>query len=142
MRVRNDEKQASQNIVADQTTIGIRGDCRGVGHTVTIGTDVRGRVHRLQVAMVRLLPKWIDHQKASGHTVSTQDIESLDTVKKMAVPEHLQSCHGDGGRICHRRACQGYRAPLLAERPKAKGLRFPACRRIPGWKVAHRTSTT
>ena len=72
--------------------------------------------------------KWIDHLKASGHTVSTQDIESLDTVKKMAgVPEHLQSCHTAmvDGYVIEGHVPSKDIERLLAERPKAKGLAVP-----------------
>jgi hypothetical protein len=72
--------------------------------------------------------KWVDYLQASGHTVSTKDIENLDMVKKMAgVPEHLQSCHTAmvDGYVIEGHVPSKDIERLLAERPKAKGLAVP-----------------
>ncbi len=72
--------------------------------------------------------QWVDHLKAKGHSLSIQNLDNLDLIKKMAgVPEALQSCHTamvDGYAIeGHVPAMDIER--LLAERPRAKGLAVP-----------------
>ena len=72
--------------------------------------------------------KWVDYLQASGHTVSTKDIENLDMVKKMAgVPERLQSCHTAmvEGYVIEGHVPAGDIRRLLSERPDAVGLAVP-----------------
>lgn len=72
--------------------------------------------------------KWVYHLQASGHTVSTKDIENLDMVKKKAgVPERLQSCHTAmvEGYVIEGHVPSKDIERLLAERPMAKGLAVP-----------------
>lgn len=72
--------------------------------------------------------QWVDHLKANGHSVTTEEIEDLELIKKMAgVPEALESCHT---ALVERYAIEGHVPArdierLLAERPKARGLAVP-----------------
>ena len=72
--------------------------------------------------------KWADHLEAKGHTVTTENMENLDAIKKMAgVPERLQACHTAmvGGYVLEGHVPAKDIKRLLAERPKAKGLAVP-----------------
>lgn len=71
---------------------------------------------------------WADHLKANGHSVTTENLESLDIIKKMAgVPEPLEACHTAlvGGYVVEGHVPAKDIERLLAERPKAKGLAVP-----------------
>lgn len=71
---------------------------------------------------------WIKDMRANGHSVTVNDLESVDSIKDMAgVPEDLQACHTalvDGFVIeGHVPAADIER--LLSERPEARGLAVP-----------------
>lgn len=71
---------------------------------------------------------WVEHMRANGHTVRTENLEDLDPIKKMAgVPERLQSCHTAmvDGYVIEGHVPAEDVARLLAERPKARGLAAP-----------------
>tara|TARA_R110000772_G_scaffold73216_1_gene159466 strand:+ start:99760 stop:100218 length:459 start_codon:yes stop_codon:yes gene_type:complete len=71
---------------------------------------------------------WVDHMKASGHTVKTIEMEDLTGIKKMTgVGDHLQSCHT---AVVDDYVIEGHVpaadvARLLTEKPKARGLAVP-----------------
>jgi hypothetical protein len=71
---------------------------------------------------------WADRLAAQGHTMTIQDIENLDPIKKMAgVPEALQACHTAlvDGYVVEGHVPAKDIARLLAERPEATGLAVP-----------------
>ncbi len=72
--------------------------------------------------------QWIGHMRSQGHKVTSQNMEDLDAIKKMAgVPEDLQSCHTAfvAGYVLEGHVPAADLARLLAERPKARGLAVP-----------------
>ncbi len=72
--------------------------------------------------------QWIDHMRARGHRVASQDFEDLDAIKKLSgVPENLQSCHTAvvAGYVIEGHVPAADVARLLAERPEARGLAVP-----------------
>lgn len=96
-------------------------------------TSISGSVYAAEFTVYKsplcgCCSKWVDHLKANGHTVVTNDVENLDMIKKMAgIPERLQSCHTamvDGYVIEGHVPTKDIKR-LLAERPKAKGLAVP-----------------
>lgn len=71
---------------------------------------------------------WADALVAAGHSVTINDVEDLDQIKKLAgVPEDLQACHTAAveGYVIEGHVPARELERLLAERPDAKGLAVP-----------------
>jgi hypothetical protein len=71
---------------------------------------------------------WVNHIKANGFTVTTEDVSNITEIKKdFGIPVKLQSCHtgvvGDYVIEGHVPAADIHR--LLKERPEAIGLTVP-----------------
>jgi hypothetical protein len=72
--------------------------------------------------------KWVDHMKASGFKVVTQDMNDITPHKlQLGVPVGMGSCHTAevGGYLVEGHVPADDVKRLLAERPKAKGLVSP-----------------
>ncbi len=71
---------------------------------------------------------WAEALVAGGHSVTINDVEDLDQIKKLAgVPEDLQACHTAAveGYVIEGHVPARELARLLAERPDARGLAVP-----------------
>jgi hypothetical protein len=100
----------------------------GGGGMLLPGTGFAAEVTVYKSPWCGCCSKWIEHMRANGHSVKTQNIEDLDRIKKMAgVPKHLQSCHTAmiDGYVIEGHVPAEDVARLLSERPKAKGLATP-----------------
>lgn len=97
------------------------------------GTSVPGPANAAAITVYKspwcgCCSKWVDHMRASGHSVVIRKIENLGPIKKMAgVPERLQSCHTAmvEGYVVEGHVPASDVARLLDQRPKAKGLAVP-----------------
>lgn len=72
--------------------------------------------------------KWVDHMKASGFKVVTQDMNDVTPHKqRLGVPVGMGSCHTAevGGYLVEGHVPAGDIKRLLAEKPQAKGLVSP-----------------
>lgn len=72
--------------------------------------------------------KWLEHMRAAGFKVEVQDVEDLETVKRLAgVRDHLQSCHtaAVGGYAIEGHVPAADVKRLLATKPKVRGLAVP-----------------
>jgi len=71
---------------------------------------------------------WVDEMVANGHSVTVNDMETLDSIKLMAgVPPELEACHTAlvDGFVIEGHVPAADVARLLTERPEAKGLAVP-----------------
>ncbi len=72
--------------------------------------------------------KWVEHVKASGFTVTVQDVPGTAAYRlQYGVPNNLQSCHTAvvGGYAIEGHVPVREIKRLLKERPKVKGLAVP-----------------
>jgi len=72
--------------------------------------------------------KWVDHMKASGFKVVSQDMDDVTPHKqRLGVPAGMGSCHTAevGGYLVEGHVPAADVKRLLAEKPKAKGLVSP-----------------
>lgn len=72
--------------------------------------------------------KWVDHMKANGFRVVTQDVNDVTPHKqRLGVPLGMGSCHTAevGGYLIEGHVPATDVKRLLAEKPKAKGLVSP-----------------
>ena len=97
------------------------------------GTSLSGPAHAATLTVYKspwcgCCSGWADGLKAEGHSVTIENIENLDTIKKMAgVPESLQACHTAlvDGYVVEGHVPIKDIERLLAERPAARGLAVP-----------------
>jgi len=71
---------------------------------------------------------WVDHLKANGFRVTTENLADLTMVKQMhRVPRPLHSCHTAtvGGYVVEGHVPAADVKRLLAEKPKAVGIAVP-----------------
>jgi hypothetical protein len=72
--------------------------------------------------------KWVDHLRAAGFTVKTEDMPDLSLVKQMhGVPKPLAACHTAivDGYVVEGHVPAADVKRLLAERPKVVGIAVP-----------------
>jgi hypothetical protein len=72
--------------------------------------------------------KWVDHMRAHGFDVKTEDVQDIGRVKtEHGVPPQLGSCHTSlvGGYVIEGHGPADAVQRLLRERPKVTGISVP-----------------
>lgn len=91
-------------------------------------TPSAGKIHVYKDASCGCCGGWIDHMRAQGYTVTSEDHADMGAIKQQyKVPESLYSCHTAliGDYVIEGHVPAAAVARLLAEKPAIIGLSAP-----------------